>query len=161
MHLFFWTYQKLFYESFDGFTILSCQLLLIRNIELGIGIASWTNVLLYTICLTLENAHATTMEPIRAVFAANIKPANKKNVKSQTQTLQQNGLVTITLSITFRVLLLLVVKHANDDFTLPISLIFSSKIVHSSNICIMCLSQTTLDFRAQNSWENYTHCVSS
>ena len=31
----------------------------------------------------MENAHATTMEPIRAVFAANIKPANKKKLKSQ------------------------------------------------------------------------------
>ena len=77
------TYQKLFYESFDCFAILSCQLLLIRNIELGIGIASWTNVLVNMIRLALENAHATTMEPIRAVFAANIKPANKKKLKSQ------------------------------------------------------------------------------
>jgi len=87
--------QKLFYESFDCFAILSCQLLLIRNVELGIGIASWTNVLFYAICLALKNAHATTMEPIRAVFAANIKPATIKKIKSQ-----QKGLVTITLSIT-------------------------------------------------------------
>ena len=68
----------MFYESLDGFAILSCQLLLIRNIELGIGFASGANVLVNLIGFALKNTHAVAMEPIRAVFATNIKPVKSK-----------------------------------------------------------------------------------
>ena len=68
----------MFYESFDGFAILSCQVLLIGNIELGIGITSWANILVNMIGFALKNTHAVAMEPIRAVFATDIEPETKK-----------------------------------------------------------------------------------
>ena len=44
-----------------------------------------------------RNDHGTNQSSFRSQY----KTCKQKNVKSQTQTLQQNGLVTITLSITF------------------------------------------------------------
>ena len=53
-----------------------------------------------------RNDHGTNQSSFRSQY----KTCKQKNVKSQTKSLLQNGLVTITLSITFGVLLLLVVK---------------------------------------------------
>lgn len=75
------SYLQLFEQPSDHIVVRRAQLLVVGEVEPGVGVAPGAEVLVDALGLALQDAHAAPVEPVGAALAADVEPGDEEGVE--------------------------------------------------------------------------------
>ena len=72
------THNNLLGKLLQQLVVVGLELLEVGQVVLGVGVAVRTEVLVDRVSLALQNTHATTVEPVAAALATDVKSVRRR-----------------------------------------------------------------------------------